>query len=114
MKTIRALSGLLIVVAIFYVAYKLVPPYFNEYQFEDAMGAEARYSAYNTQRTEQDIREAVSKKAQEYDIPLKPDDIHVQRNGAELAIWADYAVHVDLPGYPLDLQFHPNSKNKRI
>ena len=27
-------------------------------------------------------------------------------------IETDYTVHVDLPGYPMDLHFHPQSKNK--
>lgn len=114
MKTVKALFGLLVVVAVFYTAWKIIPPYFSEYQFEDAIAAEARFSSYNQTRSEQDIREAMAKKAAEYDIPLKAEEIHVQRNGSELTIWADYTVHVDLPGYPFDIKFHPNSKNKRI
>ena len=114
MKTVRSLFGLLVVVAVFYTAWKIIPPYFNEYQFEDAIAAEARFSSYNQTRTEQDIRDAMAKKAAEYDLPLKADDIHVTRSGPEITIWADYTVHVDLPGYPFDLKFHPNSKNKRI
>ncbi len=114
MKALRAFSGLFLVVAAFYVAWMLVPPYFNEYQFEDAIAQEARYSAYNQQKTDQDIREAVAKKAREYDIPLTADQINVQRNGSELTIWAEYKIHVDLPLYPIDLKFSPNSKQKRI
>ncbi len=113
MKTVRSLFGVLVVVAVFYTAWKIIPPYFNEYQFEDAIAAEARFSSYNQTRTEQDIRDAMAKKAAEYDLPLKADDIHVTRSGPEITIWADYTVHVDLPGYPFDLKFHPNSKNKR-
>jgi len=114
MKTLRSLLGLLVVVATFYVAWKVIPPYFNEYQFEDAIAQEARYSAYNVQKSDQDIRDAVAKKALELDIPLTSDQIRVLRQGAELTISADYSVHVDLPGYPLDIKFHPNSKSKRI
>jgi Domain of unknown function (DUF4845) len=114
MKAIRAIFGLLVVVAVFFAAWKVIPPYFNEYQFEDAIATEARFASYNQNRSEQDIREAMAKKAAEYDIPLKSEDIHVQRSGSEVAIWADYTIHVDMPGYPFDLSFHPNSKNKRI
>jgi hypothetical protein len=114
MKTLRALAGLFVVVAVFYVAFKLIPPYFNEYQFEDAISQEARYSAYNQQKSDQDIRDSVAKKAIELDIPLTSDQIKVQRNGSEISISADYQVHVDLPGYPLDLKFHPNTKSKRL
>lgn len=114
MKTLKSLFGLFLVVAFFYVAWKLVPPYFNEYQFEDAIGQIARYSAYNQQKTEQDIRDEVAKKAGEYDIPLTSEQIKVVRNGAELTISGDYTIHVELPGYAFDLQFHPNSRQKRI
>lgn len=114
MKTLKSLFGLFVVVAFFYVAYKVFPPYFNEMQFEDAMGQTAQFSAYSQQKTEQDIKDEVAKKAAEFDIPLTSDQIRVQRNGGEVTISADYTIHVDLPGYPLDLQFHPNSKKKRI
>src|SRR5262245_60073327 len=103
MKTLKSLLGLLVVVMFFYCAWKLVPPYFNEYQFEDAIGQIARYSAYNQQKSEQDIRDEVAKKAMELDIPLSSEQIKVVRNGAELTISAEYKIHVDLPGYPLDL-----------
>ena len=114
MKTLKSLFGLLVVVVFFYCAWKLIPPYFNEYQFEDAIGQIARYSAYNQQKSEQDIRDEVARKAVEFEIPLTSEQIKVVRNGAELSISADYMIHVDLPGYPLDLQFHPSSKQKRI
>jgi hypothetical protein len=29
-------------------------------------------------------------------------------------IWTDYSVHVNIPMYPVDLKFHPASKNKPI
>ena len=114
MKTLKSLFGLFLVVAFFYTAYKVFPPYFNNMQFEDAMGQTAQFSAYDQRKTEQDIRDEVAKKAREYDIPLTSEQIHVTRSGGEITITADYTIHVDLPGYPLDLQFHPNSKKKRI
>ncbi len=114
MKLLRSLFGLFVVVALFYVAWKVAPPYFNEYQFEDAISQTARYSAYNQQKTEQDIRDEVAKKAQDLDIPLTSEQIRVQRNGPEIVISADYVIHVELPGYPLDLSFHPTSKEKRM
>ncbi len=113
MKTLRALFGILIVVAMVYSAYKLLPPYFNNYQFQDAMETEARVNSY-TAKPDQDIRETIFKKAKEYDIPVTPEQINVLRNGAELQIWTDYSIHVDLPLYPVDLKFHPASTNKRI
>ena len=113
MNRLKALFGLFLVVAAAYSAWMLVPPYLNNYQFQDDIQNEALMNSYTT-KTDQDIRNTLAKKAAEYGIPLKAEQINVLRNGAELSIWADYTVHVELPGFPLDLRFHPATKNKRI
>jgi len=113
MDRIKALIGVLLVVAAFYAAWMMLPPYINNYQFQDDIQNEALINSYSN-KSEQDIRNTLAKKAADYGIPLKAEQINVQRNGSELSIWADYSVHVDLPGFPLDLKFHPATKNKRI
>ncbi len=113
MKNVKALVSIFVVVALAYVAFKVVPPYFNNYQFQDAIESEARLAANNPFRTEQDIRETIAKRAAELDVPLTVDQINVMRSGAEVEIWAKYTIHVELPGYPLDLKFAPATKGKR-
>ena len=114
MKQVKAVIGVLIVIAGFYVAFKLMPPYYNQLQFQDAVDSTARDMSY-TNKGEADIREVVMKNARENDIPItSPDQVIVQRNGSEVTISVDYVVHVDLPIYPLDLKFHAGSKNKAI
>jgi hypothetical protein len=113
MKSLKPVIGVLLVVAAFYAAWLLLPPYINNYQFQDDLTNEALINSYSN-KSELDIRNTLAKKAADYGIPLKAEQIHVQRSGAELSIWADYSVHIDLPGFPLDLNFHPATKNKRI
>jgi hypothetical protein len=114
MKTLKALIGILVVVSVFYVGYRVVPVYFNYYQFQDAMESEARLQSYST-KTESDIRDSMWKKAQEYEIPLtSPEQIKVERTGNSVSISTQYTVHIDLPVHPFDLDFKPNSKNKQI
>jgi type II secretory pathway component PulM len=113
MKRLKAFAGVLLVIVVAYVAYLLLPPYVNNYQFQDDLQNEALINSYSN-KSEQDIRSTLARKAAEYGIPLKAEQIYVQRNGQELSIWADYSVHIDMPGFPLDLQFHPATKNKRI
>ena len=113
MKTIKALFGLFVLVAMIVLAYKVLPPYFANYQFEDVINNEAQVNSYN-QKSEQEIREGILKKARDLDIPLTSDQVKVQRIGSELAISADYTIHIDVPFYPFDLHFNPASKNKRI
>ena len=62
-----------------------------------------------TTKPEDAIRDEIFKKAQELDIPIAKEQIKVQRvgvaNAGSVSIDAPYTVHVDLPGYPLDLHF---------
>jgi hypothetical protein len=100
-----------------YIGVEVVPPFFANYQFQDAIQTEAVLQAYSNQSEDQ-IRDTIFKKAQDLEIPMSEDQIKVQRIGGTgsgtLAISADYTVHLDLPGYPLDLEFHPSSKSKPI
>jgi uncharacterized protein DUF4845 len=111
MKALRALFGILFIVAVVVAVFKLVPPYLSNYQIQDTVTDEARINTY-TQKSVEEMRESIFKKCQALDIPVTREQINVQRDGQSVAIWFDYTVHVDLPGYPVDLKFHPSSKNK--
>jgi len=113
MTRTKALLTVLFIVVAAYAAWILLPPYINNYEFQDDIQNEALINSYSS-KTEMDIRNTLVKKAADYGIPVRPEQIHVQRAGQELSIWADYTVHVELPGLPLDLNFHPATKNKRI
>jgi hypothetical protein len=113
MARLKALFSIAIVVAGVYVIWQLLPPYYNSYQFQDFVESEARLNSYNT-KSEDEIREGLIKKARELDIPLGDKELKVIRTAGEVAISAEYTIHVDLPLYPVDLHFAPTSKNKRI
>jgi hypothetical protein len=111
MRTIKALFGLALVVVGVYVAYKLIPPYFNNYQLQDVLENEARMNSYSgIQKSEDDIRNVIIRKAQDLDVPLTPEQVKITRAGTDWVITTDYTIHVDLPVYPMDLQFHASSK----
>ena len=111
MKALRALFGVVFIVAVVVAVVKLVPPYFNNYQLQDAITGEARMNTY-TPKTVEEMRDTIWRKCKELDIPVTREQVNVQRDGQGVAIWLDYTVHVDLPVYPVDLKFHPSSKNK--
>ena len=75
------------------------------------------YSNYTAPRSDEDLREAVIRKAQDHDIQLDPSEVTVRRsgNGATSAIYlaADYTVPVDVLGYSFTLHFTPSS-DKRL
>jgi hypothetical protein len=111
------LLGLFVLVGGMYTLFKVAPPYFNAYQFQDAIKDEATHDSY-APKSEEDIQESVFKKAQDLDIPIAKDAIKVQHLGMQfngtIIIHAAYVVHVDLPGYPLDLHFDASTENKGV
>ncbi|MFY9844852.1 MAG: hypothetical protein WA718_23240 [Terriglobales bacterium] len=117
MGTLKLIFGFALIAAVVLVCVKLIPPFFSNYEFEDAIKTEATQSTY-TNRSEEDIRTSVIKAARGYDIPLTPKQVHVTRVGGfgvgTLAIDAEYSVPIDLPGYSTTLEFHPSTQNKGV
>jgi hypothetical protein len=109
--------GIIVIVASVYLIAVLAPPFFSNYQFADAIRTEAQMDTYNT-KTEEQIADAIFKKAQELDVPVSREQIKVQRAGVtgtgSISIEAPYVVHINLPGYPLDLNFDPSTRNKGV
>ncbi|HKV95799.1 MAG TPA: DUF4845 domain-containing protein [Candidatus Angelobacter sp.] len=113
MGKLRAFIGIAIVVSAFYVAWNMIPPYFNNYQFQDALDDIARRHSY-TSTTEDDIKKLVVSKAAAEDITLREDQVVVNRSANGLGISVHYSIHVDMVVHPVDLDFTANSMNKRI
>jgi hypothetical protein len=109
--------GVFVMVAAAYVSVKLIPPYFENYQFQDAIKDEATRDSYAAKNEDQ-IRDSIFKKAQDYDIPIAQEGIQVQRLGGNfngtIIIHANYVVHVDMPLYPVDLHFDASTENKGV
>ena len=117
MSFIKMTFGIFVIVAAIYLGAVLIPPYFENYEFQDAVKNEATLDTY-TSKTETDIRTSVFKKAQDLDIPISEEQIHVQRSGGQgngtIIIRAPYVVHVDIPGYPMDLHFDASTSNRGV
>jgi hypothetical protein len=116
MGTIKAIVGLLVIAAVFYAVYQIIPPELSNYAFTDDLKNIAMMAGSNPRTTEQDMVNEVMKKAQDHEIPLTTDEITVQRIGSPGApafyVAADYSVPVNLPGYTFSLHFTPSSGNK--
>jgi len=113
MGKIKGLLGIVIVVGGFYYAWNMVPPYFNNYQFQDDLDDVARKVSYLT-RSDDEVKDMVIKKAATENIALKEDQITISRNGDGIGISVKYRVHVDMAVHPVDVDFTANSLNKRL
>jgi hypothetical protein len=115
MDSMKLVFGVLIIAISLYLCVELVPPYYTNYVFQDAIQNEALIST-NGSTTEEAIRETVFKKAQELQIPVTREDIKVHRVGLQgsgsVSIEVPYTVHLDMAVYPMDLHFDPSTLNK--
>lgn len=112
---LRTLLTLAILGSAVFVAAKVIPPYFANYQFQDAIETESRFALTGyPKRSQDDIQNEVYKKAQDLGIPAKKDDIKVMMDTGTVTISLDYTVPIDLSVYQLTLQFHPHADNRTI
>lgn len=116
MGTVKALGGILVIVACIYSAFQIVPPELTNYSFQDDLRQVAMLGVSNPHTTDQELVDQVIKKAQDHQITLPPEAVTVQRIGTPGApavyVAAEYSVPVSLPGYSFTLHFTPSSGNK--
>jgi hypothetical protein len=110
---VKAVLFLALLLCMIYAGIKVIPVLINNYQFQDALDSTARFASVNRQ-TADDIRVAVLKEAQNEDIPIAANDIHVKGDAGHVEIAADYSVTVNLVVYQWTLNFHPYAKNNPI
>ncbi len=111
---LRAIVWLLILGAAGYVAFKVVPVYLANYQLEDRMQSEARYSVVN-HRTDDNLRDIIYREIQDQDIPADREDIKILENTQRaVRLSVDYTVNIDLKVYQLHLHFNPTAENRAL
>ena len=112
MKTFKAIIGIGVLLGGIICAWKLLPVYLANYQFQDSIESVSRFGAFAyPPKTDEELLKSVQEQAAALGVPAKADDIHLVHAGRDVTIWANYTAHVNLPGFPIDLQFHPAAKN---
>jgi hypothetical protein len=116
MGTLKALVGLALLVLVVVALFQVLPPVMANYSFTDDLRQVAMMAGANPQRTDDDVRNDVLKKAKEHDLPIDEKQVTVQRvlTPGLMAVYvaADYTVPISLPGYSFELHFNPSSGNK--
>lgn len=111
---LKTLAAVLVLFALIYSGWMIIPPYFDNYQLQDSMENEARFAAVN-RRTDDDIREDIFRRIKDLGIPARRQDIRVDHPDGSLRITVNYEVSIDLLGYPFQLPpFHPQADNRTI
>ena len=105
--------GVLVFAALIFLALKLLPPFIDNYQFQESITNLARTATY-AQVTEADIRKDLMKQAQELGIPLQDKQVVIQKGRGTVDIYVRYAVEVDLIARKVVLDFQPSAGNRNI
>ena len=112
----KAILGVLAIAAVFVGLFQVMPPMMTNFSFEDDLKTIAMMDATNFQKTDEDVRNDVLRKAKEHDLPIGPKQVTVQRVNtpglAAVYLSAEYSVTINLPGYSFDMHFTPTSGNK--
>jgi hypothetical protein len=112
---LNTLLTFVILGAMVFIAVKIVPVYFANFQFQDSIEDESRFAlAGYPKKSVDDIRDDVFKKAQDLGIPAKEEDIQVTVDNSSVDIGLDYSVPINLAVYQFTLQFHPHADNHNI
>ncbi|ABF40067.1 hypothetical protein Acid345_1064 [Candidatus Koribacter versatilis Ellin345] len=113
MSRIKAVFAFVIIIGVVYVCYVIGPPYFNNYQFQDDLNTEVRFMQ-NARKSDEEIKADIIKKATDNGIQLTPAQIRINLVGKTMTVEVNYSVHVELPGYSSDIQFHPVASNTLV
>ena len=112
----KALFGFVAIAVVVLALFEVGPPLMANYSFQYDLRNVALVDGANIQKTEEDVRQDVVRKAKEQNLPIGPKQVTVQRINtpgmSALYVAADYSVTVSFPGYSFDMHFNPNSGNK--
>jgi hypothetical protein len=115
MGIIKACIGFLAIAAVVVGLFQILPPMLANYSFSDDLKTVSMMDG-NSQKTDDDVREDVLRKAKEHDLPVEAKQVTVQRINtpglSAIYVAADYSVTISLPGYSFDMHFNPTSGNK--
>lgn len=113
MGTIKLAFGFLVVVGVVIAGFQIAPPLLTNYSFQDDLRQVAMIDGANTQKTNDDVRTDVLRKAKEHQLEITPAEVSVQDVSTpgikSVYIVVDYSVPVNLPFYSFDMHFTPNS-----
>jgi hypothetical protein len=110
---LKAIIWTAILVAGAFVAYKEVPPRFNDYQLQDKIREEAIFASAS-RKTEEDVRKEVFEKIQDLGIPATKENIKIELNLRGCRISVEYTVPIDLIVYQHELHFNPVGDNRSL
>jgi hypothetical protein len=111
---IRALIWTLLLVAFVFVSYKLIPPYFANYQLEDWLKSQIPFYMVN-HTSDEALYTNIIKEMHSEGVEVTKDNIKILQNDSRgINVQITYDVKCDLMFYQLTLHFTPQMNSQAL
>lgn len=91
--------ALIVVLAVVYICYKMIPVYVKVWDFEDKVENIARTLAATKGVTEESVKESLLAEAKRLDLPVTEDDVQLEMTYNTVSVKVNYTMTVEFPGY---------------
>ena len=78
MGTVKLLVGFLAIIAVVVAGFQVAPPLMANYSFQDDLQNIAMMDGANYQKTDEDVRTDVLRRAKEHDLQIDPKQVTVK------------------------------------
>lgn len=104
---VRAILTLLIVVAVGYTGFKLIPVRAAAFQLDDEVREQVVLAGSGRRRVlNAEIRRVIAERADSLGLPVEEREVQIERTDRHIRILVDYTVRVQFPlGYHYDWHF---------
>lgn len=102
------LVGVVLLLAAALVAYKMIPIKVKAAEMRDTVIDEAKSGGQHSDRR---ITEEILRTAKRLELPVKEDDISIERNAGQIRVEVKYSVPVEFPGYTYNWSFRHRTEN---
>lgn len=111
---IRALIWTAILLFFVFVCYKVIPPYYANYQIEDWLKTQVPFLMVN-HTTDEALTETIIKELKNDGVTVTKDNIKIIQNSSRgVNVEISYDVHCDLKVYQLTLHFTPSMNSQAL
>jgi hypothetical protein len=107
----RIAAALAVLAALLGFGVMFAPIYVDNLKLQSFVAEITRRADSKTQNDDA-LRQTVLAKAIELDLPVKADNVQINRSPGELRIDVRYFVRVNFPGYTVDLHFYPGAGSR--
>jgi hypothetical protein len=107
----RIVVAVIVLAVLVLFAVMIAPIYAHNLELENYVSDVTARSDVQS-RSDDVVRSWVLDKAHQLDLPVRADEVKIGRSSGGMRIDVAYAVKVDLPGYTVNLHFHPGAGSR--